>query len=338
MSNQTLGRVYRNYRKNITSTIRGIIFYPIHAYRTYYQQTKRVINNIIFHPGDAYRMYGKHVRHATRGLVFHAIVIAFGFVMIYPLIWMLASSFKGESEIWTETSSLIPNELNLDNYRSGWKGFAGISFTTFFKNSLWVSGVSTLASVFSSAIVAYGFARIRFTGKKFWFAVMLSTMMLPSQVQLIPQYILFSKLDWINSYKPLIIPRFFGMPFFIFMMVQFIRGIPVELDEAAEIDGCSRAGIFFRIILPLIKPALGTSAIFAFYWSWDDFLTPLIYLNDPRKYTVSVALRNFADPSSVTNWGAVFAMGILALVPVFLLFILFQRYMVEGISTTGLKG
>lgn len=331
-------RAFSQYRKKTKTPLKDIVLSPVRAFRSRFQQTQRVIRFTIAHPREAFWRYQKHLRSAARGLIFHAIVIAFGFMMIYPLIWMLASSFKGESEIWTETSSLIPNELNLDNYRSGWKGFAGISFTTFFKNSLWVSGVSTVASVFSSAIVAYGFARIRFTGKKFWFAVMLSTMMLPSQVQLIPQYILFSKLDWINSYKPLIIPRFFGMPFFIFMMVQFIRGIPVELDEAAEIDGCSRAGIFFRIILPLIKPALGTSAIFAFYWSWDDFLTPLIYLNDPRKYTVSVALRNFADPSSVTNWGAVFAMGILALVPVFLLFILFQRYMVEGISTTGLKG
>lgn len=331
-------RTFSQYRRKIKNPLKDIVFLPVRAFRSRYQQTQRVIRFTIAHPREAFWRYQKHLRSVARGVIFHAIVIAFGFVMIYPLIWMLASSFKGESEIWTETSSLIPNELNLDNYRSGWKGFAGISFTTFFKNSLWVSGVSTLASVFSSAIVAYGFARIRFTGKKFWFALMLSTMMLPSQVQLIPQYIMFSKLDWINSYKPLIIPRFFGMPFFIFMMVQFIRGIPVELDEAAEIDGCSRAGIFFRIILPLIKPALGTSAIFAFYWSWDDFLTPLIYLNDPRKYTVSVALRNFADPSSVTNWGAVFAMGILALVPVFLLFILFQRYMVEGISTTGLKG
>ncbi len=141
-----------------------------------------------------------------------------------------------------------------------------------------------------------------------------------------------------NTYIPLILPHFFGTPFFIFMMVQFIRGIPVELDEAAEIDGCSRVGIFFRIILPLIKPALITSAIFAFYWSWDDFLTPLIYLNDPNLYTISLALRSFADPSSVTNWGGVFAMGVLALIPVFTLFIVFQKYLVEGISTTGLKG
>jgi multiple sugar transport system permease protein len=167
---------------------------------------------------------------------------------------------------------------------------------------------------------------------------MLATLMLPAQVQIIPQYIVFSKLGWVNTYIPLILPHFFGAPFFIFMMVQFIRGIPIELDEAAEIDGCSKIGIFFRIILPLIKPALITAAIFAFYWSWDDFLGPLLYLNDPKLYTISLALRSFADPSSVTNWGGVFAMGVLGLVPILTLFILFQKYLVEGISTTGLKG
>jgi len=217
-------------------------------------------------------------------------------------------------------------------------GFGGVTFTTYFRNSLIVTGISTVAAVFSSAVVAYGFARIRFAGRGFWFAVMLATLMLPVQVQIIPQYIMFSKLGWINTYLPLIVPHFFGGAFFIFMMVQFIRGLPIELDEAAEMDGCSKVGIFYRIILPLINPALVTAAIFAFYWNWDDFLAPLIYLNNPKINTIAIALRSFADPASVTNWRAVFAMGFLALVPVFVIFILFQRYLVEGISTTGLAG
>jgi multiple sugar transport system permease protein len=288
---------------------------------------------------SAYRASrNKRIQSAIRGVAFHAIVIALSFVMIYPLLWMLASSFKGPSEIWTNVSSLIPREFTIQNYFDGWRGFGGITFTTFYRNSLIVAGISTLASVFSSAVVAYGFARIRFTGRGFWFALMLATLMLPIQVQIIPQYILFRRLGWVNTYVPLILPHFFGGPFFIFMMVQFIRGIPVELDEAAEIDGCGKVGTFFQIILPLIKPALVTAAIFAFYWNWDDFLAPLIYLGAPQLYTISLALRSFADPSSVTNWGAVFAMGSLALVPVFVIFILFQRYLVEGISTTGLKG
>jgi multiple sugar transport system permease protein len=259
-------------------------------------------------------------------------------VMIYPLLWMLASSFKRPDEIWTNVSSLIPQQFELTNYIEGWRGFGGTTFTTYFRNSLSISVVSTVLSVFSSAFVAYGFARLQFVGRGVWFAIMLATMMLPIQVQIIPQYIMFSRLGWVNTYIPLILPHVFGTPFFIFMMVQFIRGLPIELDEAAEIDGCGKFAIFFRIILPLIVPALMTAGIFAFYWSWDDFLTPLIYLNDPKLYTISLALRSFADPSSVTNWGGVFAMGILALIPVFVIFIVFQKYLVEGISTTGLKG
>jgi len=167
---------------------------------------------------------------------------------------------------------------------------------------------------------------------------MLLTMMLPNQVTLIPQYILFSELGWINTFYPLLLPRLGGAPFFIFMIVQFIRGIPIDLDEAAMIDGCGKSGIFFRIILPQLKPALITSAIFSFYWTWDDFMTPLIYLTKPNLYTVSVALRAFADPSGSTDWGAIFAMNTLSLVPVFAIFIFFQRYLVEGIATSGLKG
>jgi len=277
-------------------------------------------------------------RDVSRSSIFHLAVMSLGFVMLYPLLWLLASSFKGPSEIWTHVSSLIPREFTIENYINGWRGFGGITFATFYKNSFIITGINTVATVFSSAFVAYGFARIRFVGRGFWFACMLATLMLPTQVQLIPQYIVFSKLGWVNTFYPLIVPSFFGGPFFIFMMVQFIRGIPIELDEAAEIDGCGKIGIFFRIILPLIKPAVITAAIFAFYWNWGSFLAPLIYLNKPELYTVSLAIRAFADPNSATDWGGIFAMMILSLVPVFVVFILFQRYLVEGISTTGLTG
>lgn len=190
----------------------------------------------------------------------------------------------------------------------------------------------------TSAVIAYGFARLKFTGRNIWFSIMLLTVMLPPQVLIIPQYIIFSKLGWINTFYPLLLPRLGGEVFFIFMLVQFIRGIPFELDEAAMIDGCNRSGVYFRIILPQLTPALITAAIFSFYWTWEDFLAPLIYLTDPNLYTVSVALRAFSDPSGITNWGAIFAMLSLSLLPVFVVFILFQRYLVEGISTTGLKG
>jgi multiple sugar transport system permease protein len=271
-------------------------------------------------------------------IVYHAGVGVLGFLMIYPILWMFASSLKGPDEIWRNVASLIPHKLIFENYVVGWKGFGGITFTNFFKNSFFYAGGATFGSVLSSAVVAYAFARLRFPGRKIWFMVMLLTLMLPQQVLLVPQYIFFSKLGWLNSFKPLLVPRFFGHPFFIFLMVQFIRGIPKELDEAAEIDGCSKTGIFWRILIPLIQPALITSAIFSFYWTWEDFMTPVIYLNNPKLYTISLALRTFADPQSSTDWGAIFAMSSLSLVPVFLIFIACQKYIVEGISTTGLKG
>jgi multiple sugar transport system permease protein len=186
--------------------------------------------------------------------------------------------------------------------------------------------------------VAYGFARVKFVGRNSWFAIMLMTLMLPSQILLIPQYIISSKLGWNNTFLPLLLPKLGGGVFFIFMIVQFIRGIPVDLDEAAMIDGCSKIGIFHRIILPQIQPAIVTATIFSFYWSWEEFLAPLIYLTNPNLYTISVALRNFSDPGGITNWGAMFAMLSLSLLPVFLIFVFFQRYLVEGIATTGLKG
>lgn len=286
---------------------------------------------------SSYLNYFKR-RSTQKALVYHIVALITSLVMIYPILWLFASSLKGPDEIWTNMTSLIPNKIAWNNYVEGWAGFGGIDFGIFFKNSFLYALVSTVASVAASAIVAFGFTRIKFAGRSFWFTCMILTLMLPSQVQIIPQYIFFSKIDWVNTYLPLIIPRFGGQAFFIFMIMQFIRGIPTELDEAAAIDGCSKAGVFFRIILPLIQPALITAAIFSFYWTWEDFLTPVIYLNDPHLYTVSLALRSFADPNSATNWGAIFAMSSLSLIPVFIIFIFFQRYLVEGISTTGLKG
>lgn len=269
---------------------------------------------------------------------YHLVISSLSILMLYPIAWMIGSSFKANSEIFITTGSLIPRDATLANYVAGWQGFGGVTFATFFLNSFIISGVGTLASVGSSALVAYGFARTRFVGKNFWFVCMMMTLMLPSQVQVIPQYIMYSRFGWIDTFRPLLVPRFFGDVFFIFLMMQFIRGMPIELDEAAEIDGCGKFGIFFHITLPLIKPALIASTIFSFYWSWEDFYGPLLYLNQTKYYPVALALKNFADPGGTTDWGAIFAMSTLSLVPVLALFILFQRYLVEGISTTGLKG
>jgi len=277
-------------------------------------------------------------RAKRQNIIYHIVTFILGIIMIYPLLWMISSSFKENADIFTTMGTLIPPKFTVENYIEGWKGFGNVTFATFFKNSFIVAGIGTIGTVISSAIVAYGFARIPFKGKDLWFTAMMITLMLPFQVQIIPQYIMFNTLNWINTFYPLIVPKFFGSAFFIFLIIQFIRGLPLELDESAEIDGAGRIGIFWWIILPLIKPALITTSLFSFYWTWDDFLGPLLYLNQATLYTVSLALKNFADPTTITNWGAVFAMSVLSLIPVLLIFIFFQKYLTEGIATTGMKG
>jgi len=280
----------------------------------------------------------KRRKARIRTMAYHLPVLLLSLLMIYPILWMFASSFKSSAEMWKDVSSLIPRQFTFDNYTNGWRGFGGVSFDTYYLNSFLYAGGTTLFQVLSSAVVAFGFARTRFVGRGFWFTCMLLTLMLPAQVLIIPQYIIFKQLGWLNTYLPLLVPRLCGSAFFIFMIMQFIRGLPKELDEAARIDGCSTIGIFFRIILPLIQPALITAAIFTFYWTWEEFMGPLIYLSEPNLYTLSLALRGFADPGTGTDWGAIFAMASLSLVPVFAIFAFFQRYLVQGISTTGLTG
>lgn len=280
----------------------------------------------------------KRNRKMAQTVLYHLTVGLVGLLMLYPVLWLVASSFKAPDEIWTQVNSLIPSQLRIENYVTGWAGFGGFSFAVFFQNSFIYAGLGTLFVVASSTVVAYGFGRVRFRGRTFWFTLMMLTLMLPGQVLIIPQYIIFSRLNWINTFWPLLLPRLGGDVFFIFMIIQFIRGIPLDLDEAAMIDGAGQREIFLHVILPQLKPAIITAAIFSFYWTWEDFLGPLIYLTRPELYTVSVALRNFSDPNTVTNWGAIFAMLCLSLVPVFVIFAFFQRYIVEGIATTGLKG
>jgi multiple sugar transport system permease protein len=267
--------------------------------------------------------------------IFHVVALFIGIFMLYPLLWMMLGSFKPADEIFG-TISLIPKNPTVQNYIRGWRYNGFTSFTTFYINSFIVTGLSTLGAVLVSSLVAYGFSRIHFRGNRFWYACMFLTLMLPYQVVMVPQFILFFRLHWVNTYLPLIVPHWGGQAFFIFMMVQFFRGIPSELDQSAMIDGCNKFTIYSRILFPLIKPALITSTIFSFYWRWEDFLGPLLYLNRPRTFTVSLAMRQFADPT-FTDWGAIFAMGTLSLLPSLIIFFIFQKYIVEGIATSGLK-
>lgn len=274
----------------------------------------------------------------ARAVLYHGFVWALGFLMLYPILWLVASSFKPNDEIFTNAASLIPSTFTINNYFQGWKGFGGITFTTFFQNSLFITLVTVVGQVAASTLVAYGFARIRFVCKKLLFGCLIATMLLPTQILTIPQYIMFQSFGWLNTYLPLLVPAFTGLPFFIFLIMQFIQGIPKALDESAFIDGCGKVRTFFYIIIPLVKPAIATSAIFSFYWRWDEFLAPLLYLQSTEKFPVSLAIKAFADPSSVSDWGAMFAMLTVSLIPSFIMFILFQKNIVEGISTSGMKG
>lgn len=275
----------------------------------------------------------KNVRKAIQ----YAFILFLGLIMIYPVLWMISGSFKTDNEILRGSLNLIPQEFRWQNYADGWAGFAGISFFTFFKNSFIISATATAATVLSSTCIAYALSRIDFKGRRFWFIVMLVTMMIPAQVILIPQFIIYNQLNLVGTYIPLILPHFFGQAFFIYQIMQFMISIPKELDESAIIDGCSKYSVFTKIIFPLLKPAIITTIIIQFYWKWDDFMGPLIYLNRPRTYTVSIAIKLFADAGSSTTYASMFAMSTLSLLPVFLIFLFFNKYLVQGISTSGLK-
>lgn len=278
-------------------------------------------------------------KERTGKIIYYVVVTVIGLMMIYPLIWLIMSSFKETSTIFLTAGTLIPEKFTLANYFNGWKGFAKITFGTFFKNSAFIAVTATVGTVISSSLVAFGLARCHFIGRRILFALVLLTMMVPSQVLMVPQYIWYSKLGWVGSYFPLIVPYCFAIQgFFVYMMYNFINGIPKELDEAAKIDGCSYFTIYTKIVLPLMVPALVTSGIFSFIWRWDDFMSALLYINKAVKYPVCLALKLFADPGSTSDYGAMFAMSVLSIVPVLVIFIVFQKYLVDGIATSGLKG
>ena len=284
-------------------------------------------------------MGGMKKKRLRGSIVFHIISCAVGFLMIYPLLWLFASSMKSNETMFDNAYSLIPEEFDMaTNYASAWEGVAGVPFTTFLMNTVFVTVVGMAGCVVISLFAAYAFTRIKFAGSGFWFSCVMVTMMIPSQVMVVPQYIILKNVNLIDTRIALALPWFFGTAFFIFMLVQFFRGIPKELDEAAEIDGCGRIAILFKILVPVVKPALVTASIFAFYWIWQDFFQPLIFMSSPEKYTLSLALNMYLDPNAYNNYGALFAMSVLSLLPTLIFFIIFQRYLVDGIAMDGIKG
>ncbi len=258
--------------------------------------------------------------------------------MLYPLVWLCFASVKESAEIFRSTA-LLPHRATLEGYVRGWNGVGQYGFGLFFANSFRLVLPTVAFTIVSTVIVAYGFARFEFPSRNTLFMVMLSTLMLPRAVIVIPQFLLFRNLGWLNSYLPFIVPAAFACyPFFIFLMVQFMRGIPHELDESAVIDGCTSFRILRQILLPLAKPAVFSVGIFQFVWTWNDFFNSLIYINSVRKYPVSLGLKMSLDTTSEVAWNAILAMSIVAMAPCVVLFFVAQKHFVEGIATQGLKG
>lgn len=256
--------------------------------------------------------------------------------MLYPLIWMAVSAFKPSHLVLTDPS-IIPTELTLENFVDGWV-VGGFPFWVFFGNSVVIALSSILGNLLSCSLTAYALARLQFRARNVYFAIVLVTVMLPMHAVVIPQYIVFSNLGLVNTFIPLILPKFLATDaFFIFLMVQFIRGIPRQLDEAASIDGAGPFRVFRSIILPLMVPALITTTIFTFIWTWNDFFGQLIYLTDSSVFTVPIALNALVDSESNQGTGTLMAMSLISLIPLLLFFAFAQKHLIRGIATTGLK-
>ncbi|GAA1055208.1 sugar ABC transporter permease [Agromyces luteolus] len=277
-------------------------------------------------------------RKTINTIIWFVVLAILTAIVLYPLVWLFIATFKPSSE-FGQNPGLIPDNPTIDNYFKVLEGIAGVPLWRFFANSTFIAVMAVIGTLFSSALAAYAFARVQFKGVGILFAAMIGTLLLPFHVVIIPQYIMFQKLELVDTYWPLILPKFLATEaFFVFLIVQFIRNIPRDMDEAARIDGAGHWRTFFSIILPLIKPALITSAIFTFIWTWNDFLGPLLYVNSPEQYPLPVALRLYNDQTSTSDYGATVAVSFLALLPILIFFIVFQRFLVDGVATQGLKG
>ncbi|ATE52703.1 carbohydrate ABC transporter permease [Actinosynnema pretiosum] len=274
----------------------------------------------------------------ARKVLWHGIVIAALVLLLYPVVWLVGTSFKPAEEVLS-TLSPLGDDPTTDNYAQVFDGVGEFGVWHYFGNSLLVSLGAVAGNVVSCALAAYAFGRLHFRGRGPMFGFMMITIMLPHHVVLIPQYVIFQQLEMVNTFWPLVLPKFLATDaFFVFLMVQFIRTLPRELDEAATLDGCGPAGVFRHVVLPLLRPALITTAIFSFIWSWNDFFSQLIYLNDAERFTLPLALQLFVDQATQSAFGPMFAMSVLALLPIGLFFLAFQRFLVEGVATSGVKG
>jgi ABC-type glycerol-3-phosphate transport system permease component len=276
----------------------------------------------------------KRLRRVIQGSISHLFLIAGSFFFILPFLWLLSTSLKPDHQVFVFPPVWMPNPIKWVNYP---KAVNYIPFFVYLRNTFVICVVSSIGAVLSCSLSAYGFSRIRWPGRDVLFTVMLSTMMVPFQVRMIPLFLTFRRLGLVNTYGPLTIPAFFGVAFFIFLLRQFFMTIPLELSDAAKVDGCSESGIYWRIILPLAKPALAVVALFQFIGSWHDFLGPLIYLNRRSMFTLSLGLRQFQTEHGA-EWTFLMAASTLTILPIIILFFLTQKTFIQGITLTGLKG
>lgn len=273
-------------------------------------------------------------RRLLRPTIAQVLILLGSILFLVPLVWMVSASFKTMEQAYAFPPEWIPRPFLLTPYI---EGFAAYPFLTFYKNTVIITGLSVIGTVCSSSVVAFGFARLRFRGRDFLFLVLLCTMMLPSQVTMIPLYIGYAHVGWINTYWPLVLPTFFGHPFYVFLLRQFFLTLPLDLDDAAKIDGASYFAIFRRICLPLAKPAIAAVAIFMFIFQWNDFVLPLIYLQNQDMWTVAVGLSQF-NTSTYQNLPSLMAMSTLAIVPEIVIFFFAQKHFVQGVVLSGIKG
>ena len=281
-----------------------------------------------------------HAQHAERSRVLlrTTVLLAVAVVMLYPLLWLVGASFKTNTEIFTEVG-FWPSRFDFGSYAKGWKTSTEYTFATYFLNSFLITVPRIVVTVISCVLVAYAFARFEFWGKKLLFSIMVGTMMLPLIVLRLPQYLMFKELGWLDSYLPLIVPSAFATDtFFVFMLVQFLRGIPRDMEEAALIDGCNAVQMLVHIIVPLLKPAIISVVVFQFIWTMNDFMGPLIYLSSVEKYPVSLALKMSIGATEEVEWANVIAISVVALVPSVAVFFAAQKHFIEGAASSGIKG
>lgn len=279
------------------------------------------------------RVSARH-RSSLYALLRYSMLVLASMLYLFPVFWMVSTSLKTDPQIVRIPPNLIPNPVRWANYIDA---MGVIDFMQVAGNTLYITVMNIVGATLSSSLVAYSFAKLKWKGRDLLFGVMLSTMMLPFAVTMVPQYLIFRNLGWVNSFKPLWVPAFFGSPFHIFLLRQFMRTLPSSLDDAARIDGCSYFEVYWRIILPLIKPAVTVVAMFTFTNNWNDFLGPLIYLSRPELYTFALALQKFQS-DYVTNWALLMAASSVMTLPIIALFFVGQRQFIQGVVMSGLKG